>query len=333
MDATRFDALARSFAMSSGSRRRAIQSMAVSAGLILSIPGVRVGRAQRGQENNGKNRRGKGRSAQANLDDSAVLRDGDHRDGPPAKPTLGPEQAATARSSRSVSAERYFAGVVADAKDWNLADWVEEGDRIATKYEGGSWSIDPRFFGYVGPGGYSSSIDTSIHPGCKIIQSFPYGTLLANIGDSNTYYRISGNGYFYADTSGYLWYRINDKHECSADNDGELFLTVTVGDEYRNPLGGKCKKSSNCGPGLYCKKGNTKKKKNKTGKCAINQGGRNRLINDAICWAFLLYGLLGEFAQCVLEVTGQDDCTGLTYGECAAYICDTRPEHCQIQVT
>jgi Peptidase A4 family len=99
-------------------------------------------------------------------------------------------------------------------------------DTYSLTYESGTWTVDYRNFPYVGPGGYSNSVDKKIYQGCKYDPKVNYAVLLGVVGDSATAFPIRTGGTFTADSTGPLYLRINDDDACLGDNAGSVKMYV-----------------------------------------------------------------------------------------------------------
>jgi murein DD-endopeptidase MepM/ murein hydrolase activator NlpD len=113
---------------------------------------------------------------------------------------------------------------------------LNRGNRFLISYVFGRWSVDSRTFPYVGPNGYSATIDRTIYQGCKYAPSHPYATLLGRIGNGSAF-RVSSGGTFTADRRGTLSLRINDQDRCLVDNDGSVSVTVAASAACRDASG------------------------------------------------------------------------------------------------
>ncbi len=102
---------------------------------------------------------------------------------------------------------------------------LTKGSQFSIAYSGGSWSVDHRNVSFVGPVGYSPSVDAGIYQGCKVLTSVPYGTLLGSIGGQAAFV-VGAGGQFTAAASGVLTLRINDADSCLSDNAGAITATV-----------------------------------------------------------------------------------------------------------
>jgi murein DD-endopeptidase MepM/ murein hydrolase activator NlpD len=102
---------------------------------------------------------------------------------------------------------------------------VSRGQQLSVSAKG-SWTVDYRYFRYVGPEGYSPEEDRLIYQGCKLDPQLPYGTLLARIGNSPYFWIIGRGRTFTADSSGVLSFRIHDT--CLLDNSGSVRVAVTA---------------------------------------------------------------------------------------------------------
>ncbi len=100
------------------------------------------------------------------------------------------------------------------------------GDTYSVAYESGTWTVDYRNFPYVGPGGYSNSVDQKIYQGCKYDPQVNYAVLLGVIGDSATAFAVNLGGIFTANSTGPLYLRINDDDACLGDNDGSVTMYI-----------------------------------------------------------------------------------------------------------
>lgn len=105
---------------------------------------------------------------------------------------------------------------------------LQQGDDFTVNYLGGTWSVDYLNLPYVGPEGYSSSVDDQIFAGCKISTSAPYARLLGRIDNGPTF-SVGLGGRFIANTSGTLYLRINDQDTCLGDNNGWVSMGVRAG--------------------------------------------------------------------------------------------------------
>jgi hypothetical protein len=94
-------------------------------------------------------------------------------------------------------------------------------------YVSGSWTVDRRNFPWVGPGGYSNSVDQTIYQGCKYNPGSNYAVLLGAVGDSATAFPIGQGGIFNASSAGPLYLRINDDDACLGDNAGSVKMHVS----------------------------------------------------------------------------------------------------------
>lgn len=104
---------------------------------------------------------------------------------------------------------------------------VTAGQQLSFSAEG-AWTVDYRFFSYVGPDGYTPVEDSQIYQGCKLNPQLPYAKLLARVGDSPSFWAIGSNGAFTADSSGVLSFRIHDGDTCLVDNAGSVQVAVTA---------------------------------------------------------------------------------------------------------
>lgn len=102
---------------------------------------------------------------------------------------------------------------------------VVTGGRFVVTYTSGTWTVDRRSISYVGPDGYSASVDSQIYQGCKVVSSLPYARLLGKIGNGATF-SVGQGGTFTASGSGTLFLRINDSDSCIGDNAGTIAVTV-----------------------------------------------------------------------------------------------------------
>ena len=100
------------------------------------------------------------------------------------------------------------------------------GDTYAVRYESGTWTVDYRNFPYVGPGGYSNSVNQQIYQGCRYDPTVNYAVLLGVIGDSATAFPIGQGGVFTASSTGPLYLRINDANACLGDNKGSVTMYI-----------------------------------------------------------------------------------------------------------
>jgi len=109
-------------------------------------------------------------------------------------------------------------------------------DQTATiTHDSGTWTVDSRLPGRVGPQGYSPEDDADIAPGCKFDDSKPYGALLgatgsspASLGTRSAVTWNDGDGEFKAENAGKLFLRINDEDRCLEDNGGLITVKVTI---------------------------------------------------------------------------------------------------------
>jgi Domain of unknown function (DUF5011) len=92
----------------------------------------------------------------------------------------------------------------------------------------GSWTVDYRFFSYVGPDGYTPAEDSQIYQGCKLNPQLPYAKLLGRVEGNPSFGAIGSGGTFTASRDGALAFRIHDADACLADNAGSVRVTVTV---------------------------------------------------------------------------------------------------------
>jgi len=100
------------------------------------------------------------------------------------------------------------------------------GDTYSVACESGTWTVDYRNFPYVGPEGYSNSVDQKIYQGCKYDPKVNYAVLLGVIGDSATAFPIDEGGVFTANSTGPLYLRVNDDDACLGDNAGSVTMYI-----------------------------------------------------------------------------------------------------------
>jgi hypothetical protein len=94
-------------------------------------------------------------------------------------------------------------------------------------YVSGTWTVDHRNFAWVGPGGYSNSVDRTIYQGCKYNPDSNYAVLLGTVGDSAAAFPIGEGGIFNASSTGPLYLRINDDDACLGDNAGAVKMLIS----------------------------------------------------------------------------------------------------------
>lgn len=104
---------------------------------------------------------------------------------------------------------------------------LTQGHKYSISYTSGTWTVDYRNFPYVGPEGYSASVDAGIYQGCKVISSTPYASLLGSVSGGGAVV-IGRGGTFVADATGTLAFRINDADSCLGDNGGTVQVSVTA---------------------------------------------------------------------------------------------------------
>ncbi|MEU0214492.1 cutinase family protein [Streptomyces sp. NPDC006265] len=120
---------------------------------------------------------------------------------------------------------------------------LTEGQKATITYVSGNWTVDTDLapdLGRIGPQGYNHDAESVILPGCKLVGSAPYGSLVGAVGSSPsstgtpspvTFHEQDGrleDGVFEAHSSGELFLRINDQDRCLGDNDGEVSVKVTI---------------------------------------------------------------------------------------------------------
>ncbi|MFG3056925.1 cutinase family protein [Kitasatospora sp. NPDC048239] len=113
---------------------------------------------------------------------------------------------------------------------------VRRGQSVTIAHGAGGWTVDTRLqpeVGLTGPQGYSRADDANILPGCKIVDSAPYGALLAAVGSGSTgtgppspVTWAGEGGQVQAQADGRLLLRINDQDRCLGDNSGLVVVTV-----------------------------------------------------------------------------------------------------------
>ncbi|MCL4857777.1 MAG: carboxypeptidase regulatory-like domain-containing protein [Caldilineaceae bacterium] len=108
---------------------------------------------------------------------------------------------------------------------------VNAGAELTFVYQSGAWTIDHRLFAYVGPDGYPLDEDSTIFPGCKVLEESVYGALLGQVANGDPF-SIGSGGSIVADGNGPLALRINDQDGCLGDNDGALSLTIAQATRY-----------------------------------------------------------------------------------------------------
>ncbi len=106
---------------------------------------------------------------------------------------------------------------------------LKAGEKFSVEYRGGRWSVDYRNFPYVGPEGYTESVDKTIAAGYKFEPAAPYGYLLGKIGEGKVFQIGSSGQKLSADATGYLYLRINDKDLSLWDNDGSIIVSLKTG--------------------------------------------------------------------------------------------------------
>ncbi|HEU5431374.1 MAG TPA: fibronectin type III domain-containing protein, partial [Thermomicrobiales bacterium] len=113
---------------------------------------------------------------------------------------------------------------ISSTQDWqDTGITFQQGDQFMVAYVSGTWTVDYRFYAYVGPEGHPPDVDAQINPACKIIDTLPYGRLLGVIGNGSIF-SVGAGGAFTADDSGELFLTINDI--CRLDNDGSVVMLV-----------------------------------------------------------------------------------------------------------
>lgn len=162
----------------------------------------------------------------------AMRQQGDHLPGALAEPTPEPSPVAPrvpALESPAVPAQ--CSGT--DCTITSLAGWqqtpvtLRQGDQYSVTYVGGTWTVDKRNLPLVGPGGYSSEIDSGIgYPACKVDSRWPYAALLGKIDDGSVFL-VDGGGTFTAERDGPLYLQINDATACQGDNEGSISVRIT----------------------------------------------------------------------------------------------------------
>lgn len=120
----------------------------------------------------------------------------------------------------------YLCTITAMAGWQELPLTLQQGTTFQITYQSGAWTVDSRTLPYVAADGYSSTLDSTIAPGCKVDSALTYATLLGQIG-GGTIFPVGQGGHFTANENGYLALRINDQDGCLEDNDGMIELTVT----------------------------------------------------------------------------------------------------------
>jgi hypothetical protein len=116
---------------------------------------------------------------------------------------------------------------VSSTSGWQTAPLsLQSGNLFRVSYNSGTWTVDYHQFPYIGPAGYSSSVDSSIFQGCKVLSSVPYGALLGKIGTGSAFV-IGQGGTFTAGATGTLYLRINDADACLGDNGGSINVTLS----------------------------------------------------------------------------------------------------------
>jgi hypothetical protein len=127
---------------------------------------------------------------------------------------------------------------------------LERGKQFTISHISGTWTVDYRYFPYVGPEGYPKKIDQQIYQGCKTVPSLPYATLLGKIGDGPIF-TVRRGGAFTADRSGQLYLRINDNEACHVDNDGSIKVLAS---KFPNRLTSDQKKTNALGEATFIDK-------------------------------------------------------------------------------
>lgn len=131
--------------------------------------------------------------------------------------------APAARASSAANTEKF---AISSTTGWQQTPFtLKAGEVYALGYVSGSWTVDYRNFPWVGPGGYSNSVDSQIYQGCKYLPSRNYAVLLGAVGNGQTF-AIGTGGTFQASTSGPLWLRINDDDACLGDNAGSVTMKI-----------------------------------------------------------------------------------------------------------
>ena len=162
----------------------------------------------------------------------AALQQGSHSPGALAGPTPEPSPAPPQPAAlQSAGVPAQCSGT--DCTVTSLAGWqqtpvtLKQGDQYSVSYLGGTWTVDKRSLPLVGPGGYSSEIDSRIgYPACKVDSRWPYAALLGRIGDGPAFL-VGEGGTFSAERDGPLYLQINDATGCQGDNDGAVSMRIT----------------------------------------------------------------------------------------------------------
>lgn len=115
---------------------------------------------------------------------------------------------------------------VDSTRGWQTTTFMVTNGQTITFSTDGSWTVDYRSFPYVGGEGYPQDIDAGIFQGCKLDAQLPYGTLLARVGNSSSFWAVGSVNTFTADHDGLLALRIHDGDGCLGDNGGSLTVTA-----------------------------------------------------------------------------------------------------------
>jgi hypothetical protein len=136
----------------------------------------------------------------------------------------------TAVTTAPASAEAATTHIILATQGWqNTGVSVAEHSRFRITYAGGTWTVDHRNFGYVGPEGYGADVDSRIYKPCRPYTQHPYGYLMGTISNEQRSYElhVGQGGDWMAAIPGTLYLRINDDDRCLGDNDGAVTVTIT----------------------------------------------------------------------------------------------------------